>query len=153
MFCQKRTLICCERCLRTFYMSQERFTRFFTCRGKVDPRASSGKFLRVKSRYPESFRFFCLWIMGILALSGLIVLSLDLLSGITLGRRSQSNFNTLGLLCSRSSSSSSSLKSSKKSVSQELLEESCNIVDIGAHGGDTSLPLALVARLKKMMMH
>ena len=33
-----------------------------------------------------------------------------------------------------------------KSVSQELLLESCNIVDIGAHGGDTTLPLALVAR-------
>ena len=30
---------------------------------------------------------------------------------------------------------------------QELLPyKSCNIVDIGAHGGDTTLPLALVAR-------
>ena len=29
---------------------------------KVDPRASSGKFLRVKSRYPESFEFLCLCI-------------------------------------------------------------------------------------------
>ena len=32
-------------------------------------------------------------------------------------------------------------------VYQELLpDKSCNIVDIGAHGGDTTLPLALVAR-------
>ena len=29
---------------------------------KVNPRASSGKFLRVESRYPESFRFLCLWV-------------------------------------------------------------------------------------------
>ena len=36
-----------------------------------------------------------------------------------------------------------------RQVSQELLpeESACNIVDIGAHGGDTSLPLTLVARL------
>jgi len=27
----------------------------------MDPRASSGKILRVKSRYPESFRFLGLW--------------------------------------------------------------------------------------------
>ena len=32
-------------------------------------------------------------------------------------------------------------------VYQELLpDEPCNIVDIGAHGGDTTLPLTLVAR-------
>ena len=39
-----------ERLLRTF----------LTCRGKADPRASSGKFLRVSSCYPECFRFLCL---------------------------------------------------------------------------------------------
>ena len=42
--------ICRERGLRVF----------LTCRGKVDSRASSGKFLRLNSRYPESFRFLCL---------------------------------------------------------------------------------------------
>ena len=35
-------------------------------------------------------------------------------------------------------------------VYQELLpDKSCNIVDIGAHGGDTTLPLALVARFSR----
>jgi len=34
---------------------------------------------------------------------------------------------------------------------KELLPEPCNIVDIGAHGGDTSIPLALVARGGKVV--
>ena len=38
-----------------------------------------------------------------------------------------------------------------KKFSQELLPEPCNIVDIGAHGGDTTLPLALVARFSKTL--
>ena len=45
-----RFFVCCKRGLRIFYMSWEMF-----------PRASSRKFLRVNSRYPESFRFLCLW--------------------------------------------------------------------------------------------
>ena len=60
----------CFNC--TFYMSQERFTlffdmsrelftRFFGVAQKKNPCASPGKFSRAKSRYPESFRFLCLW--------------------------------------------------------------------------------------------
>ena len=46
-------------------MSRERITRFLWCVAKkMDPRASSGKRIRVKSRYPESFRFLCLWSTG-----------------------------------------------------------------------------------------
>ena len=40
-----------------FDMSREKITRFFDVSREMDPRASSGKFLRVKSRYPESFMF------------------------------------------------------------------------------------------------
>ena len=61
-------LICRERELRVVFMSRERFTHFFdmsreriTCffdvSRELDPRASSGKFLRVKNRYPENSRF------------------------------------------------------------------------------------------------
>ena len=35
----------------------------------MDPHASSGKFLRVNSRYPESFRFLCLWRGGTLSVT------------------------------------------------------------------------------------
>ena len=35
---------------------------FFDVSREMDPRASSGKILRVKSRYPESFRFLGLWV-------------------------------------------------------------------------------------------
>ena len=42
-------------------MSRERITRFFDVSREMDPRASSGKILHVKSRYPESFRFLGLW--------------------------------------------------------------------------------------------
>ena len=52
---------CGQRRSRRFYMSRERITAFLTCHEKVDPRTSSGKKLRVKSCYPESFRFLCLW--------------------------------------------------------------------------------------------
>ena len=38
-------------------MSREKITRFFDVSREMDPRASSGKILRVKNRYPESFRF------------------------------------------------------------------------------------------------
>ena len=51
--------ICRKRGLRSFFM----------CRENVDPRASSGKILRVKSRYPESFRFLCLWDGDVLGVS------------------------------------------------------------------------------------
>ena len=44
-----------------FDMSRERITLFFVVSREMDPRASSGKILRVKSRYPESFRFLGLW--------------------------------------------------------------------------------------------
>ena len=44
-----------------FYMSGERITRFFDVSRELNPRALSGKILRVKSRYPESFRFLGLW--------------------------------------------------------------------------------------------
>ena len=52
---------CRERVMRFFDMSRERITRFFYVSREMDSRASSGKFLRVKSRYPESFRFLGLW--------------------------------------------------------------------------------------------
>ena len=45
-----------------FDMSREKITRFFDVSREMDPRASSGKFLRVKSRYPESFMFLGLWL-------------------------------------------------------------------------------------------
>ena len=48
---------CRERVMRFFDMSRERITRFFELSREMDPRTSSGKFLRVKSCYPESFRF------------------------------------------------------------------------------------------------
>ena len=34
---------------------------FFDVSREMDPRASPGKILRLKSRYPESFRFLGLW--------------------------------------------------------------------------------------------
>ena len=42
-------------------MSREMITRFFDMLWEMYSRASSGKFLRVNSRYPESFRFLGLW--------------------------------------------------------------------------------------------
>ena len=42
------------------YVAREVYAFFLTCRGKVNPRALSGKFLRMNSCYPESFRFLCL---------------------------------------------------------------------------------------------
>ena len=56
-----RFLMSRERAARFFDMLRERITRFFELSQEMDPRASSGKFLRVKSRYPESFRFLGLW--------------------------------------------------------------------------------------------
>ena len=44
-----------------FDMSREKITRFFDVSREMDPRASSGKFLHVKSRYPESFMFLGLY--------------------------------------------------------------------------------------------
>ena len=53
-----------------FYTPRERFTHFFICRERrlrviflhvAKSGSESGKFLRVKSRYPESFEFLCLW--------------------------------------------------------------------------------------------
>ena len=56
--CEDNALVSCrERVMRFFYMLRERITRFFDVSRKMDPRALSGKFLRVKSCYPESFRF------------------------------------------------------------------------------------------------
>ena len=97
--------------------------------------------------------------------------STDLLSGTILAKQCPSSSNTPGSPCSRSlqtspflssclpSSSSSPSPSSSPHhphsrivdiVYQELLpDKSCNIVDIGAHGGDTTLPLALVARFSR----
>ena len=63
--CKNNALVSCrERVVRFFDMSRERITRFFDVSRKMDPRALSGKFLRVKSRYPESFRFLGLWGRG-----------------------------------------------------------------------------------------
>ena len=42
-------------------MSRERIAAFFDMSREMYPRASSGNFLRVNSRYPESFRFLGLW--------------------------------------------------------------------------------------------
>ena len=61
--------MCRERELRAFLlrithffdMSRERNTRFFDVLQEMDLRVSSGKILRVKSRYPESLRFLGLW--------------------------------------------------------------------------------------------
>ena len=50
-----------ERITHFFDMSRERITRFFDVSREMDPRASSGKFLRVENCYPESFRFLGLW--------------------------------------------------------------------------------------------
>ena len=60
-------LICRERGLRVSDVARESYALFsyvaredyvfFDVSRKMDPRALSGKFLRVKSRYPESFRF------------------------------------------------------------------------------------------------
>ena len=48
-----------------FFMCRKRELRaFWMCREILDPRALSGKFLRVKSRYPESFRFLGLCCFG-----------------------------------------------------------------------------------------
>ena len=49
-----------------FDMSQERITRFFDMSQEMYPCVSSGKKLRVNSRYPESFRFLGLWGRGVL---------------------------------------------------------------------------------------
>ena len=55
------TFICHERWFTCFFICRDRwFTHFFMSR-EVYLRASSGKFLRVKSCCPESFRFLCLW--------------------------------------------------------------------------------------------
>ena len=43
------------------YVAREDYALFWRVAKKIDPRASSGKFLRVKSRYPECCRFLCLW--------------------------------------------------------------------------------------------
>ena len=51
-----------ERITYFFYISRERITGFFDVSREMDPRASSGKFCCVKSRYPESFRFLGLWV-------------------------------------------------------------------------------------------
>ena len=48
---------CRERVMRFFDMSRERITCFFELSREMDPRASSGKKICVKSRYPERFRF------------------------------------------------------------------------------------------------
>ena len=49
-----------------FDMSQKKFTRFLTCREKRIGAFRPEKKLRMKSRYPESFRFLCLCIWGTL---------------------------------------------------------------------------------------
>ena len=43
------------------YVAREDYALFWRVAKKIDPRASSGKFLRVKSRYLECCRFLCLW--------------------------------------------------------------------------------------------
>ena len=45
---------------RFLYVVREDYA-FFDVSREMDPRASSGKFWRVKSRYPENFRFLALW--------------------------------------------------------------------------------------------
>ena len=45
------------RGLRTFWYVVREDYAFFDVSQEMDPRASSGKILRVQSRYPESFRF------------------------------------------------------------------------------------------------
>ena len=75
----------------------------------------------------------------------------DLHSGITQARQCQSSSNTPGSPCSRYSAYTLTMALTKimGRVYQELLpDEPCNIVDIGAHGGDTTLPLTLVARFQ-----
>ena len=68
-----------ERVTRFFDVSQERITHFFDMwreritrflSREMDLRTSSGKFLRVKSRHAESFRFLGLWMTPHITSSG-----------------------------------------------------------------------------------
>ena len=66
--CRKRglraLLIHCEMITRLFDMLRENYALFDVSR-EIDPRTSSGKFLRVKRRYPECFRFLGLCCMNV----------------------------------------------------------------------------------------
>ena len=52
---------CRERVMRFFDMSRERITRFFELSREMDPRTSSGKFLRVKTAIRKVLGF---WASG-----------------------------------------------------------------------------------------
>ena len=61
LFCRKNYLctFCHKKNLRTLFLSRTRFTFFFFRENNL--RTSSGKFLRVESRHPESSDFLGLW--------------------------------------------------------------------------------------------